>query len=103
MSPNEYPKPTCRRLRVYALDPSLQRSLSTLDINETVLKVGWEDLLPGPIGEYVEVIDYDPASECFYAPVDLDNSTWLAQDGLMPFEGDPQFHQQMVYAVAMRT
>src|SRR6185437_2104457 len=27
----------------------------------------------------------------------------LAQDGLAPSEGNPQFHQQMVYAVAMRT
>lgn len=27
----------------------------------------------------------------------------LAQDGLTPSEGTPQFHQQMVYAVAMRT
>ena len=27
----------------------------------------------------------------------------LAQDGLPPSESNPQFHQQMVYAVAMRT
>src|SRR5439155_1128967 len=27
----------------------------------------------------------------------------LAQDGLAPSEGDPQFHQQMVYGVAMNT
>jgi len=36
----------------------------------------------------------------FYDPVDLNNSYLLAQDGLTPSEGNPQFHQQMVYAVA---
>ena len=36
-------------------------------------------------------------------PVDLDEPHLLAQDGLDPSEGNPQFHQQMVYAVAMTT
>jgi hypothetical protein len=56
-----------------------------------------------PVGEYLEVVDYDPASECFYAPVDLNHSFLLAEDGLAPSQSVPQFHQQMVYAVAMRT
>ena len=29
--------------------------------------------------------------------------TLLAQDGLPPSEGDPQYHQQMVYAIARTT
>ena len=57
----------------------------------------------GPIGEYLEVIDVDPASGCFYEPVDLDDPNVLAQSGLAPSEGTPQFHQQMVYAVASLT
>ena len=48
-------------------------------------------------------MDFDPASGCFYAPVDLDDPAVLAQHGLAPSEGNPQFHQQMVYAVAMTT
>jgi hypothetical protein len=48
------------------------------------------------------VIDHDPASGCFYAPVDLDDPAVVAQSGLTPSESNPQFHQQMVYAVAMR-
>src|SRR5262249_47763420 len=56
-----------------------------------------------PVGEYVEVIDHDPASRCFYEPVDLNEGFILAEDGLMPSESNPQFHQQMVYAVTMRT
>ena len=51
----------------------------------------------------MEVVDHDPASGCFYAPVDLNNAYLLAADGLPPSEGNPKFHQQMVYAVAMRT
>jgi hypothetical protein len=65
--------------------------------------VPWERLAPGPSGEYVEVIDHDPASGCLYAPVDLDDPRLLASDGLAPSEGNPQFHQQLAYAVAMRT
>jgi hypothetical protein len=63
----------------------------------------WEDLAPGPVGEYLEVIDYDPAAKCFYEPVNLDDPYLLAQDGLTPSEGTPQFHQQIAYAVAQLT
>ena len=92
-----------RRLRAYAFDPSLATQLDTALINEAVLRVPWEPLEPGPVGEYLEVVDYDPASGCFYEPVDLNEPHLLAQDGLAPSEGNPQFHQQMVYAVAMTT
>jgi hypothetical protein len=91
-------------LRVYTFDPSLATQLDTALIDQTVLRVPWEDgLQPGPVGDYLEVIDYDPASDCFYGPVNLDEPYLLAQDGFTPSEGNPQFHQQMVYAVAMTT
>ena len=51
----------------------------------------------------IEVIDVDPASNRAYLPVDLNDAFLLAQDGLAPSESNPQFHQQMVYAVAMTT
>lgn len=100
------PRPVYRRLRGYAFDPSLSTKLDTAIINETVYRVPWEDadvLSPGPVGEYLEVIDVDPASGCVYEPIDLNDPHLLAQDGLPPSEGDPKFHQQMVYAVAMTT
>ena len=96
-------RPTSRRLRILAFDPSLMTRLETAAINEITVEVPWEDLQPGPIGEYIEVVDCDPASGFFYRPVDLDDGYLLAQDGLAPSESDPQFHQQMVYAVAMTT
>lgn len=105
------PRPVYRKLRGYAFDPSLSVHLDTAVINEITYKVDWEEksergaegLMPGPIGKYIEVVDYDPASGSFYEPVDLNDPHILAQDGLPPSEGNPQFHQQMVYAVTMTT
>lgn len=96
--------PTRRRLRVFAFDPSLATNLDTAAINQAVLDIRWESgLQPGPVGEYIEVTDVDPSSRCAYAPVDLNHEHLLPQDGVAPSEGNPQFHQQMTYAVAMRT
>lgn len=96
-------QPKRRKLRAYAYDPSLGTSLDTLGNNEAVLSIRWEKLLPGPIGEYLEVVDVDPASGACYAPVDLNDPWILAEQGLAPSETDPRFHQQMAYAVASRT
>jgi hypothetical protein len=100
--------PPSRRLRIFASDPTLRDSLETLHLSEAVVAVAWEGsedkpLRPGPCGEYLEVVDVDPPSGCAYEPVDLDDPYLLASNGLAPSESDPQFHQQMVYAVAMTT
>ena len=97
------PAPVTRRLRVLAFDPSLATRLSTAAFNEITVALPWETLAAGPVGEYLEVVDIDPASGVFYYPVSLDHPHLLAQDGLAPSESNPQFHQQMVYAVAMTT
>jgi len=102
-SGRDYPRPVFRRLRGFALDPGLRNHLETVPISTVVFKVPWERLDPGPVGEYLEVVDYDPASKCFYEPVDLDDPRLLAGEGYAPSEGVPQFHQQMVYAVASIT
>jgi hypothetical protein len=117
--------PIYRRLRVYAVDPSFSTRLETAGIDETTLHVRWESLKPdskpsrgnppspaesekpgrrkpGPMGEYFEINDVDAADK-FYGVVDLDDPRLLAQDGWAPSEGNPHFHQQMVYAVAMST
>lgn len=96
-------KPAFRKLRAFTFDPSLSLKLDTSVINNLVYKVPWESLKPGPVGEYIEVVDFDPSSNCFYKPVNLDDPYTLAQDGLDPAESNPQFHQQMTYAVAMVT
>ena len=95
--------PATRMLRAYAFDPSQETNFDTLRINQVRIPCRWERLHPGPVGEYLEVVDIDPPSGCAYAPIDLNHPHVLAQDGLAPSEGNPQFHQQMVYAVAMNT
>jgi hypothetical protein len=100
----EHPVPARRTLRGYAFDPQLSTELDSAAVNEILYDVRWEhDLAPGPCGDYLDVIDFDPASDGFYPPVDLNEPALLAQDGLAPSEANPQFHQQMVYAVAMTT
>jgi hypothetical protein len=97
-------QPIYRYLQGYALDPGFSTKLDTVGINEVVYRVPYEkDLMPGPSGEYVDVIDFDPASRCWYEPVDLCSEEVASQHGLTPSEGNPQFHQQFVYAVVMKT
>ena len=95
--------PLYRTLRGFAFDPSLSLQLDTAVINILIYQVPWEELDPGPVGEYLEVIDVDPTCDAIYHPVDLSHPHVLATDGLEPSENNPQFHQQMVYAVAMTT
>lgn len=107
------PRRLGRQLRVYAFDPGFGRRLETLTANIVTVTVPAADLpksdlmkslsSAGPCGEYLEVVDVDPASGVIYAPVDLNSDALLAQGGLEPDEADPAFHQQMVYAVAMST
>ncbi len=91
--------PHTRPLKVFAFDPSLGRQLG----NVMTVSVDNEELLPGPRGRLLEVVDYDASNDCYYAPVDLNDREVLLQGGLTPSENDPRFHQQMVYAVASKT
>jgi hypothetical protein len=108
MSSGNYPRPQVRKLYVYAFDPQASTKIDTAALNEAVLELPWEtefeeELRPGPTNEYLEVIDVDPVSGQFYDPIDLNDGYLLANQGLKPTEGNPQFHQQMVFAVAMKT
>ncbi len=91
-----------RKLRGYSLDPAFSVRLDTKGVNEIVYEIKWEKLKRGPIGEYFEVIDNDPASNCFYDQIDLNSVEVLSQNGLPASEGNPQFHQQFVYTIAMK-
>lgn len=98
----ELSPPPYRRIRVYGIDPSLSKRHATAAVSEVTLRVRWEELDKGPVGEYLAVYDFDPTGKR-HPGVDLDDPRLLAQDGWAPSEGNPQFHQQMVYAVAMKT
>ena len=74
--------PPFRRLRIYAFDPTMATSLDTAVLNDAVVKVRWEDLKPGPRGDYLEVVDVDPASEAVLRAGRSRRPYLLAQDGL---------------------
>jgi hypothetical protein len=91
--------PAQRFLRVYAFDPSRGARLE----NHLNIRIPFEPLKRGPVGRKIAVIDYDASNKCYYEGVDLEATPILGQNGLAPSEANPQFHQQMVYAVVMDT
>jgi len=54
------PRPVFRSLRVFAVDPGLTARFETAVMNETTLRIPWEELDPGPSGEYIVVVDKVP-------------------------------------------
>ncbi|TPN82570.1 hypothetical protein FJ987_16515 [Mesorhizobium sp. CU2] len=91
--------PSTRPLKIYATDPTKGYE----EALKITIAVENEELKAGPIGERLEVVDYDGNAKTFYDAVNLDDPAILMQGGLDPSEADPRFHQQMVYAVASRT
>jgi hypothetical protein len=91
--------PPRRPLKIYASDPMLGSSAG----NKVVIEIENEVIGPGPSSRRIQVIDYDGGNRRYYKPVDLDDPKVLLQRGLEPSEADPRFHQQMVFAVAMKT
>jgi hypothetical protein len=110
--------PNARTLTVIAQDPSVKFRGKILT---TELTVPAEELLAGPCGYRVNVIDYDASTGVLYKPMVYGRSS----DGKYedPFArkengrtsararrrhdekllGDPMFHAQNVYAIVMRT
>lgn len=78
-----------RKLRIYATDPMSGRR-APYRITEVENE---PDLSVGPVGEIVEVIDYDGWNKKFYRAVDLNHPALLIEAGLAPSESDPRFHQ----------
>jgi hypothetical protein len=91
--------PAYRALRVYAFDPSRGRRLG----NHMTVRLKYEELRDRLEGEQLHVIDFDATNGVYYKPADLNAPAALVEGGLAPSESDPRFHQQMIYAVAMRT
>ena len=111
--------PNTRTLTAIAQDPSIKFRGKILT---TELRIPAEDLLPGPCGYRVNVIDYDSTTNTLYEPM-----TYGEQDSrskyVDPFAykpngrastarkarhdrnliENPKFHAQHVYAIAMRT
>jgi hypothetical protein len=97
--------PPIRPLKAFAFDPSQGRLLG----NQMSMSIRYQELDPGPVvrdpmaRDGIAVVDYDATNRVYYQPVDLDDPRILIRGGLDPNESNPQFHQQMVYAVATDT
>jgi hypothetical protein len=85
-------------LRVSAIEDLLRRGAKDFNGKPLTLPVSFA-------GSRLEVVDVDASGSVpvWLKPVNLDDPNIAMQLGLEPAESDPQFHQQMVYAVAMRT
>jgi len=104
-------RPEYRRLRIFAIDPMVSRGgdhQATVSMRYEELERKAVDDRHDPVsikGRRLEIVDVDTSSgtPVWLQCVDLDDARIAMQHGLEPSESDPQFHQQMVYAVAMRT
>lgn len=104
------PKPRTRKLTIIAQDPNVKVDGKILT---TQIAVPAEELAQGPRGYRVNVIDYDVSTGTLYQPGEYDP----LQNGRYPdpyeeaakrhqdevFLTDPNFHQQNVYAIVMKT
>jgi hypothetical protein len=90
--------PLYRLLSIYALDPGVSKLGGAI----AAIKLPYEQLEPGPRGSIFEVDNVD-AEGIAYPRADLDEPMVLLMNGYPPSISQPQFHQQMVYAVAMLT
>ncbi|HST35579.1 MAG TPA: hypothetical protein VLK25_02985, partial [Allosphingosinicella sp.] len=96
---------TTRRLTIIAQDPAFRKkSAGSGGIVTASAELPAEELLPGPTGYRVKVIDYDVSTDTLYAPAEVApqvDAYELASDHLLLT--DPRFHAQNVYAIVMRT
>lgn len=96
-----------RRVTIVAQDPSVQIGGRIL---RTQVEIPNEELLPGPRGYRVQVIDYDSSTQTLYQTVkDPPNrADGLPDDPLANLSDDellasPDFHAMNTYAIVMRT
>ena len=86
-----------RTLTVVAQDPGVRyrRRIVT-----ALLRLPYEELVPGPVGHRVQVVDYDASTGTLYEPARLpEGETRAPADERIL--GDPAFHAQNVYGLVM--
>jgi hypothetical protein len=94
-------RPERRPLRIFAFDPMLSRAGD----HRVTVEVPYRPIERQERffrDDRLEVVDYDAATGQYYRAVNLNDAEIAMNQGLEPLEHDPQFHQQMVYAVASK-
>lgn len=99
--------PAQRHLTVIAQDPSVRRGEPRGPILMATIAVPAEDLIPGPIGYRVQVVDYDSTARRFNGSHDLPDSLAAEPPGWAKGDAkvlnDFRFHAQNAYALVMKT
>jgi hypothetical protein len=88
-----------RRVEIVAQDPSVRRDGK---IVTATVSIPYEDLLPGPMGYAVHVVDYDASSQTMYQPTVVEAGDIVAPPSTQ-IVGDPDYHAKNAYAIVMRT
>lgn len=94
-------RPERRPLRIFAFDPMLARGGD----HRVTVEVPYRPIEREERAfrdDRLEVVDYDAATRKYLRVIDLNDHQIAMTDGLEPLEQDPQFHQQMVYAIASK-
>ncbi|HKQ26243.1 MAG TPA: hypothetical protein VJT81_17475 [Burkholderiales bacterium] len=94
-------RPERRPLRIFAFDPMLARAGD----HRVTVEVPYRPIEREERAfrdDRLEIVDYDAATGRYFRAVDLNDEEIAMTQGLEPLEHDPQFHQQMVYAVASK-
>jgi hypothetical protein len=98
------PLPPLRQMTIVAQDPGVRGANGILTAQ---VMVPAEELIAGPTGYRVQVVDFDATSRRFHGSHELparredEPSSWAkGSEGLL---GDFRFHAQNVYALVMRT
>ncbi len=94
-------RPERRALRIFAFDPMLSRAGD----HRITMEIPYRTIIRNEgsfCDDRLEIVDFDGATGKHLRAVNLDDPNIAMTQGLEPVEQDPQFHQQMVYAVASK-
>ena len=96
--------PPTRQMTIVAQDPSVRRDGTILMAK---VSVPAEELIPGPMGYRVHVVDYDATTRRYHGahglPADQAAEPRAWRDGSDALVSDFRFHAQNVYALVMKT
>lgn len=99
------PLPGNRRISVIAQDPSVKDAKGRILMAK--IEIPAENLMPGPSGYRVQVVDYDSSTGRYYGahvlPQDFDEELKAWREGEQPIVKDYRFHAQNAYALVMKT
>ena len=96
--------PPTRQMTIVAQDPSVRRDGKILMAK---VSVPAEELIPGPMGYRVQVVDYDATTRRYHGahtlPADQGEEPRAWREGSDTLVSDFRFHAQNVYALVMKT